>query len=315
MPTFDVCNLEFPRGCRELLIHGHKFVATDSYPDDIKRLSHLTGCISDDVRYERNIGSNVLTARVHVPEVTEPSILEWSDNGTALNDVLLLLSLFTGREVVATDNFKENPPVLVDPRQFPWGATLECSLPYQAEASGERREQNAGFENAVNGVYEKMRDDEWSRRYERGYFLLLAKNAFQQRTIESAFIHCWTIWEHLFSLLNRHWLSDEHIRKLDSTEKISFVLTQFAIRPEINRQERARIKDLSQIRNRLIHYGRIPPQDRVHDDAELFIRLTEHVVLRILGLLPSRLFNTLYRLEEYLNAKQKQQSRNYSNGP
>ncbi len=134
---------------------------------------------------------------------------------------------------------------------------------------------------------------------------MLAKYAFRRQILESSFIQCWTIWEHLFAVLNRKWLSKEDIIRLSSYEKVSFLLVNYALTDEINKSARERIKSLAEIRNKLIHFGRFPKRDTVHKDAELFIRLTEFILAKVLELSPSNLFNTVEKLEEFLKCESK----------
>ena len=150
-------------------------------------------------------------------------------------------------------------------------------------------------------MYALIRSEEWLQKYRRGYFLLLARQAFYEQPIESAFTQCWTVWEHLFAILNQNWLSAKQIQQLDSSEKIAFILTEFALKGEIDDLSRKRIKSLAEIRNRLIHFGKFPERDAVYDNAILFVRLTEFVIAKILGLSPSNVFNTTEKLERFLN--------------
>jgi hypothetical protein len=128
----------------------------------------------------------------------------------------------------------------------------------------------------------------------------LARQAFHTQTLESSFIQCWTIWEHLFAIHNQQWLSKERIRDLRSVEKIAFLLTEYGFCNEINDGSRKRIQELASIRNRIIHFGRFPEAGNGHDDAIFFIDLTEMVIAKILGLLPSNIFNTIENLEQFL---------------
>jgi hypothetical protein len=126
--------------------------------------------------------------------------------------------------------------------------------------------------------------------------------AFRRQPLEAAFIQCWTIWEHLFSILNQSWLSKKRIRLLSATEKISYLLVKYALRDEITEAERKRFESLAEIRNRLVHFGRFPERGSVHDDAILFTRLTEFIIARILDLSPSNVLNTMERLEDFLRS-------------
>ena len=103
-----------------------------------------------------------------------------------------------------------------------------------------------------------MRSEEWQKEFNHGYYLLLARMAFRRQPIEAAYIQCWTIWEHLFAVLNRTWLSTNQLRSISSIDKIKFLLVKYAIKPEFTEVEHKRINTLADIRNRLVHYGRFP---------------------------------------------------------
>jgi len=85
----------------------------------------------------------------------------------------------------------------------------------------------------------------------------------------------------------------------------SFLLVKYALAGDIDNSSRKRIETLAEIRNRLIHFGRFPERGSVHDDAILFIRLTEFIITKILGLSPSNVFNTLENLEIFLGKGEK----------
>jgi hypothetical protein len=252
------------------------------------------------------MGEHTITAYVELPEQEDKAVLEWSNTGaTAQADVLLLLSIFSGRDVFLTESNSAAGVFLADPRIYQGGGVLISSIPYKASPHTDPENleftYDIGREEGLNQIYTLMRSEEWLQKYRRGYFLFLARQAFYQQPIESAFTQCWTIWEHLFAVLNQNWLSAKQIQQLDSSEKVAFILTEFALKGEINDQSRKRIKSLAEIRNRLIHFGRFPERDAVHDDAVLFIRLTEFVIAKILGLSPSNVFNTTEKMEEFLS--------------
>jgi hypothetical protein len=87
---------------------------------------------------------------------------------------------------------------------------------------------------------------------------------------------------------------------MGSVKKISFLLVKFALTGELDGSSRKRIEALAEIRNSLVHFGRFPERGSVHDDAILFIRLTEFITAKILGLSPSNVFNTVENLETFL---------------
>ncbi|XOK62260.1 hypothetical protein ACJ7K1_03735 [Paenibacillus elgii] len=302
----NVYNLEFESYVTELNIHGYRFYRVENYTDKVVHLHHLIRSFSE-VSTQPNCGSHQITGFVDIPENEDVPVFDWGFKGTALDDILLLLSMFTLRDVfVVEETLTEGDLVITaDPRQYQWGGILRCSLPYVESAENVSKNRpfkyNCGFEQGICNIYSLIRTEEWRRKYNNGYFLLLLKNALKRQILESSFIQCWTIWEHLFSVLNRSWLSKEQIIKISSDEKIAFILTEYALKMEISEADRKKIKALSQIRNRLVHYGRFPEKDSVTSDAQLFIRLTEFVVSKTLQLTPSNVLNTLERLEEYFN--------------
>lgn len=305
-----VYNLEFPSWCSELSIYGYQFTRVDDYKERIRKLQHRVSFISEfDVK--ANTGTHSITAFVELPDSEDKAVLDWPEStNTVLVDVLLLLSLFTSRDIFVLEPqndkvIKESDSVIVaDPRVCLWGGILRCSIPYKKQPiEPEPIGYDIGFVEGINQIYELIRSDEWQKEYIKGDFLFLARMAFRSQALESAFVQCWTIWEHLFAILNNQWLSRKQIQMMSSVEKISFILVKFALTGEINNVSRRRIEALAEIRNRLVHFGRFPERGSVHDDAVLFIRLTEFVIARILCLSPSNLFNTVENLEKFLGNK------------
>lgn len=305
MPQKSIYNLQFPSWCSEINIYGYRFYRVEDYKNQLQQLQHIASFWSEfDIK--NNTGKHAITAYVDIPKKEKSAILEWGDaKHTALNDILLLLSLFTGREVFVKEKYTENlGAIMIDPRIHQFGGALLTSIPYKGRTTNDDEyEFDIGFEEELNRIYLLIRSDEWQKIYHRGYFLFLAKQAFHRQPLESSFIQCWTIWEHLFAILNQKWLSKKEIQDLSSVEKISFLLVEYALRGEIDDLSRKHIVKLAEIRNRLVHFGRFPDRDKVRDDAILFIRLTEFILAKILGLLPSNIFNTVENLEKYLTTK------------
>ncbi len=150
-----------------------------------------------------------------------------------------------------------------------------------------------------------MLTPEWRAKYRDGYYLVLFQGALQQRTIELAFVNCWTIWEHLFSILNDSWMTKQQIHSIHASEKIAYLLVTYAVRENLEEKEKKRLETLAHMRNRLIHYGRFPEQDSVHEDAMTFVRVTEFIVAKTLGLIPSRIFDTMDSFESFLTTSTK----------
>lgn len=297
-----VFNFEFPYGCPEVSIFGYKFFRVANYQDKVKRLQYLSTGFSE-FEIPANTGEHTITAYVEIPENEKLSILERAESSTALSDILLLISIFTRRDVFAVDECesKKLGVILQDARIYQWGGLLQCSIPYKGELiESNPNEYDIGFEIGLNQIYELMRSEEWQKEYQKGYYLFLAREAFRRQTIESAFTQCWTIWEHLFAVFNKSWLSDNQIRNLPSSEKISYLFVKYSLADEINDKSRKPIVSLVKTRNRLIHFGKFP-KDASKENAVLFVRLTEAIVAKSLGLTPSNVFNTEERIEELLD--------------
>jgi hypothetical protein len=286
-----------------MTIFGYRFTRLEDYRDRVVRLQHLVTSYSE-FEIRANTGEHAITGYVDLPDREEKAVLEWAESSnTALSDILLLLSIFTGRDVFVVDSTSDDSSddvIVADPRVYQWGGVLICSIPYKKQPIDHDLGYDIGFEEGLNQVYTLIRNEEWQCKYQRGFFLFLALQAFRRQSLEAAFIQCWTIWEHLFTVLNRSWLSSKQIRQLSSSEKIAFLLVEYALRDQIDDSARKRIRSLAEIRNRLVHFGRFPEHGSVHDDAVLFVRLTEFVIAKILGLSPSDVFNTMEKLEDFL---------------
>lgn len=298
-----IYNLKFPYYCNELTIFQYQFTRVPDYAEKLNKLQQLRP-VTSEFKILPNTGMHAVTGFVELPNPEPTAILEWVGEGnTALMDILLLLSLFTGREVFAgkpnTESFGPQVVITRDSRVYQWGEIIRASPIFKA-SSEELSSFNIGWQETINSVYELIRSPSWQQKYRGGYFLFLARQAFQQQKLESAFIQCWTIWEHLFAILNQAWLSNRKIRTMSSAEKIAFLLVHFALTNEVDSESAKRIESLAEIRNRLIHFGRFPDRGDVHDNAVLFIRLTEFLVTTILKLTPSNVFNTVEKLEAFL---------------
>jgi hypothetical protein len=302
-----VYNLEFPSWCPSITFFGYKFLRADNYQEQVRRLQQLT-TIHSEFEIQANTGTHAITAYVEIPDHEEKAVLQWSDNGaTALNDLLLLLSIFTKRDVFlsGTETIEDVEGIITaDPREYSGGGILRCSIPYKKH-HGESAPfgHDIGFEECLNRIYLLIRSMEWQQKYRCGYFLFLGHMAFRRQPLEASFIQCWAIWEHLFAVLTEKWLSAKQIMHISATEKISYLLVEYAFKDEISDVDRKRIASLAEIRNRLVHFGRFPNRGTVYDEAVLFTKLTEFIIAKILGLAPSNVLNTMEAMEEFLSSK------------
>lgn len=306
-----VYNLEFRSNSHRLAIGDYVFERVPDYAKQQAKLQYLVGMCGLEFSTTIQTGSHAHTANVSGPDNAPPPIIPWQHaRASALDDILLLLQLFTNRHV-----FVPNPPpgetdepfaIVADPRCFRWGGVLACSIPYESQESKHPYKTiDTSLSVHLPRIYEQMQDRDWQRKYKGGYFLVLVNQAIQQRVLESAFGQCWTIWEHLFACLTTPWLSDGAIQRLHAKEKIAFLLIHFGVRVDLKDSHKSRLDDLVAIRNRLVHFGQFPERDAVYSDAEMFIRMTEFITAKALGLYPSNVFNTLKRFEEFLDKNRK----------
>lgn len=314
----EVYNLEFYSECSEMTIFGYRFTRVDDYQDRLASLQHL---IIEHSEFEIhvNTGKHAVTAYVEIPKREKKAALAWADgsNATTLTDILLLLSIFTRRDVFAVDSAIDDGTdkvIIADPRVYPCGGVLGDSIPYEKrliDPTDPLSGYHIAFEKCLNQIYKLIRTEEWKDRYERGYFLFLAQQAFRSRSPDIAFTLCWVIWEHLFVILNREWLPEDRLRRIHPSDKVAFLFVKYEIKDNITKKNREQIKKWKEIRNKLVHAGRFPKvdpknsakhsseYDSVYDDVISFIRFTEFIIAKILKLSPSHALNTK-KMDEFL---------------
>lgn len=304
--SFDVYNLKFRSCGNEMTIGGYRFSRAADYGTQIQNLQHMHTTHSEFTT-RRNTGTHCITGHVALPDQEAAAVIhEGSSDATALDDITLLLSIFTTRHVIVcrNDSLEDEPRVIIaDPRIFIWGGVISTSIPYVKSLTprvDRPTYSDEGLEIHLNKIHQLINTDDWRKKYHNGFYLKLFREALQHRTVESAFTQCWTIWEHLFSILNESWMTRDTIQRINSMEKIAFLLVTYAVRENLKEKEKKRLKSLVDIRNRLVHFGRFPESDSVREDAILFISLTELIVAKTLELKPSEIFNTSDRLESFL---------------
>ena len=97
----SIYNLEFPAYVDRLVINGYRFERILTYVDRVRSLQHTVTHISE-IEVQANYGTNAITAEVTTPDPEPPARLEWGkSSATQLDDILLILSLFTMRHVWA----------------------------------------------------------------------------------------------------------------------------------------------------------------------------------------------------------------------
>jgi len=320
MIELSVYNLVFPDHIHILKIAGYKFRRIENYPEAFARLQQTINVSGGEFPIIPNTGSHQITALVEIPDTEERAILPWiSSNFTKLQDVLLLLSLFTRRNVFALKKDEEAKPLFPDPRQHFRGGQFRLSKledsKYKHKETGELKSLeemknipvfdynliDLGFEKTINELLNTIASNEWRKDYGNGYFIFTFRQALKQEDIEPAFLLCWTIWEHLFALHNRQWLDQKSIEKTSGDKKIAFILNKYLL-IDFDGSARTEVRRITTARNSLVHFGTIP--DSVdYDEMRMFMSLTEQIMAIILRLKPSNAFNTIERLKSFLSGQ------------
>jgi len=296
----EVYNLEFEWPDEDMKIANYKFVPKTDYIKRFKSLSHGLPFLRPAPygNIPRSNGSHISTGTVLIPSSERNPCLPWArEDATELDDILLLLSLFTQRRVLLFEE-EGTEGIIADHREFHYGGTLALSLPQISRGSESETQYTQALSSGVSHVNALIRSDAWQSTYSGGYFLFLFLSACQRQILETSFLTCWTIWEHLFRLHNEHWISRGTLRRLAAKEKITFILTEYGLREKISEADWKSVQRLTRIRHRLTHDGSFE-QEEDSKAADLFIRLTEFVISKTLGLQPSEVFSQKERLDRF----------------
>ena len=135
MKELAVYNLEFPAYINTLDITGYKFKRIADYATAFVGLQHIIEVSGGEFPIKPNTGTHQKTAIVEVPETEEEAILPWVKESkfTKLQDILLFLTLFTGRNVFALNPGEERYPLRPDPRGHFWGGQFRLSIQHEVK--------------------------------------------------------------------------------------------------------------------------------------------------------------------------------------
>jgi hypothetical protein len=141
----QIYNFEFPSFCKQIKIDSYIFKRVPEYKERIKSLQHGVS-ITHEFRIPLSTGSHAITSIVDLPSKEKKAVFPWgNEKPTALDDILLLLSIFTSRHVFAAEPDENGNSIIVaDPRQYYFGRSLRTSLPYKRNESVDGSEYNAG---------------------------------------------------------------------------------------------------------------------------------------------------------------------------
>ncbi len=321
----EIFNLEFPSYIEKLEIGGYLFKRVKNYKEVFGGMMCLINSSGSEFDTKIKTGSHQITAIVEILKKEKKCVLPFENKKlTRLYDVLFLLTIFTDRNVFKKDwedSEAKNGAMVSDHRIHQYGGQLACSIQYESRwkdiHTGELKTKeemkgvplfnyhriDLGFEKTINKVLDLISSKKWQDEYEGGYFLFLFRSIKQRQIIETAFISCWTIWEHVFAIKNRKWLDNKAIEQMSGDKKIAFILNEYFLK-NIDDTARKNIQKINKTRNRLIHFGKKTEQID-YKEMEMFIRLTEQLMAIILELTPSNIFNSLEELDSFLKGHKK----------
>lgn len=303
----DVYNLEFPSYVNELRIGNYLFERVPNYQEAFSKLEHRFRQDGGEFPIRHITGTHQITAHVNpVNSSTESKAsLPWAPGYTQLEDILLILQLFTGRDVFVLNRGEAEDAVITrDPRASWYGGSLHCAIEYDqrsvCDAEGRvNYSYDAGFEQTMNKVLHLISSKQWQDMYGGGQFLFIYKAAMRPQIIEAMFILCWAVWNQIYSMRNKSTLTDAELRSSSEKAKIAYILKEYFFADNLDQPALDEIEKLCQCRHRVVHIGM--KTDNVDSkELEIFIRLTEFLIAKVFGLQPSNLFNTWEKLAALL---------------
>ena len=147
-----------------------------------------------------NTGTHQLTAIMEVPDEEDNCILPWLEKSRfkRMQDVLLFLSLFTGRNVFSLKPEEEGLPLILDPRQHRWGGQFRLSIynnkKWRNKNTGvilsdeqikgtpvfDYNRIDLGLEETINQILKTISSPEWKNEYNAGYFIFTFRQAIKE---------------------------------------------------------------------------------------------------------------------------------------
>ncbi len=225
------------------------------------------------------------------------SCLYTDKNKIVLDDICLILSLMTSYDVQYSNSISTTL-TQIDPRKFNLDS-LNLSILYFYKTNN--------YSKIIKNILKTIRKDDWLNKYNNGSPLLLMKEAMKKQNRESQFLNCWIVWEHLFYLLNKNWISEETLKhKITAKDKISFILTHFGFKDNTTKKEHKNIQILANLRNQIVHKGIQPEFHSYPKEYWLFFELTQYIIAKILNIEPyDEIFKSFDKFKEFLEGSRK----------
>jgi len=220
---------------------------------------------------------------------------ELAEASSQLDDVLLLLSLAHGQDIVRAARPEDNTPEPASGtdterdvmgrsacHHYRFGKLCQVVL---APTWSEGRCQHTALEH----TYRRIQDPQWQRQHAQGACLRIVQSLGRQVSLSSALSHAWWLLEHLFALNNNSWLSSHHIRTLAPLEKVLYLLRRYVLTDNgdtLSEADRQRCQRYVQTLHQLTFRAQVNPA--LGQAALAVVHLAEYCLLALVGFgLPS----------------------------
>jgi len=113
--SIQIYNLEFPPFIEELKIGDYTFRRIDNYEYAFNNMMHLVNSEGSEFNTKVQTGNHQITATVNIPRKEQRCSLPWESDAkyTQLDDILLLLTIFTGRSVFRKDRVDDKDIAII----------------------------------------------------------------------------------------------------------------------------------------------------------------------------------------------------------
>lgn len=280
-----IYNLIFPDYVETLELGNYTFRRVPDYREVYLKMQHKVDITGTEISVKPTTGSHQITATVETTKPEVGSVLQWAKKETQITDVLFILTLFNGRHVFCWEEAMDHGGIIVaDHREFENGGDLRLSMDPEEVHDHDKNgwylhSRWIGFEKTINRVLNTIGSEAWQKKFKGGYFLFIYRASLQRQIIESSFILCWTVWTHIYTILNPRNLSESELRVVNERDKIAFILeSYFGAKVESHHLTR-----MVRARNRVVHFGRIPDDFDIQE-MRVFVRATDFLIAKILDL-------------------------------
>ena len=226
----------------------------------------------------------VINAYVTIPVEQQDSVLRKGGKSSSyrkikfIEDILMLISIFIGRNVVLQSHKKR--------LEFPLCAAKHCEM--IAQNSDE-------LEHYLRSAIAQIELPEWQEKHDKGFHIRQFYSASNIFTGEARFLADVTIWEFLYYCEHKRSMPYEKLEWISLNTKINYLTKKYLLDGRASSIPEERLRIFADLRNQLSHSGKLPIQKPkspfTHLNIQgcfayirLFKHLTQALVLRTLGI-------------------------------